>query len=141
MKNITTIILFLICNFTFAQTIKQKIEQLSKLKFEYMIQKNTVGLDKLLHKDLNYIHSNGWVENKIDLLKNIKNEELIYHKVIPLETKVLIKKNMAIITGKGEFEVTYQKQRFTIILLYTETYLKSNHKWLLINRHACKPMN
>ncbi|MDQ3550766.1 MAG: nuclear transport factor 2 family protein, partial [Bacteroidota bacterium] len=46
-----------------------------------LIQKDTVTLKQLLHNDVSYGHSNGWVETKGDIIKDLYNGKLAYKKI------------------------------------------------------------
>lgn len=103
-----------------------------------MISKQFDSLSLLLDADLKYIHSNGWVESKEDLLANLKSDKLVYKQVAVSETKVTLKNHVAIVSGKGLFSVLLENQKVEILLLYSEIYTKKRGSWLLLHRHATK---
>lgn len=136
-------ILFLLFSFQFfSQTKKEKIEQniiaLHKKKFDWLISKQYDSLLTLFHEDIEYIHSNGWVESKADIIADLKSGKLNYKRVVVSEAKVRLSKNIAILTGKGVFFVTMDNKDLEIKLLYSEVYIKEKGKWLLSHRHANK---
>lgn len=136
-------ILFLLFSFQFfSQTKKEKIEQniitLHKKKFDWLISKQYDSLLTLFHEDIEYIHSNGWVESKADIIADLKSGKLNYKRVDVNEVKVRLSKNAAILTGKGVFFVTMDNKDLEIKLLYSEVYIKEKGKWLLSHRHANK---
>ena len=63
----------------FAQTsfLKEAVIKLDKA----LIAKDTAVLKQLLHKDLSYGHSNGWVETREDVFKDLVNGKLAYNKI------------------------------------------------------------
>ena len=103
-----------------------------------MISKQFDSLSLILDADLKYIHSNGWVESKEDLLANLKSDKLVYEKVTVSETKVTLTNRVAIVSGKGLFSVILENQTLEIPLMYSEIYVKKRGKWLLLHRHANK---
>ena len=103
-----------------------------------MISKQFDSLSLILDADLMYIHSNGWVESKEDLLANLKSDKLVYEKVTVSETKVTLTNHVAIVSGKGLFSVILENQKIEIQLMYSEIYVKKRGKWLLLHRHANK---
>ena len=136
-------ILFLLFSFQFfSQTKKEKIEQniinLHKKKFDWLISKQYDSLLTLFHEDIEYIHSNGWVESKADIIADLKSGKLNYKRVDVNEVKVRLSKNIAILTGKGVFFVTMDNKDLEIKLLYSEVYIKEKGKWLLTHRHSNK---
>jgi len=126
----------------FSQTKKEKIEQniitLHKKKFDWLISKQYDSLAALFNDNIEYIHSNGWIENKTDIIADLKSGKLNYKRVDVREAKVRISKNIAILTGKGLFFVTMDNKDLEIKLLYSEVYIKEKGKWLLTHRHANK---
>ena len=140
-KNLLVLFLLLSLPF-FSQTKKDKIAHhiiaLHQKKFDFMISKQFDSLSLILDADLKYIHSNGWVESKEDLLANLKSDKLVYEKVTVSETKVTLTNHVAIVSGKGLFSVILENQKIEIQLMYSEIYVKKRGKWLLLHRHANK---
>ena len=142
MKYFFLILSLLIVFQFFSQTKKEKIEQniinLHKKKFDWLISKQYDSLAALFNDNIEYIHSNGWIENKTDIIADLKSGKLNYKRVDVSEAKVLLSKNVAILTGKGVFFVTMDNKDLEIKLLYSEVYIKEKGKWLLSHRHANK---
>jgi len=142
MKKNLLVLFFLISLPFFSQTKKDKIAHhiiaLHQKKFDLMISKQFDSLSLILDADLKYIHSNGWVESKEDLLANLKSDKLVYKKVTVSETKVTLTNHVAIVSGKGLFSVVLENQTLEIPLMYSEIYVKKKGKWLLLHRHANK---
>ena len=57
--------------------LKDAVTKLDKA----LIAKDTVVLKQLLHKDITYGHSNGWVETKTDVIKDLVSGKLAYDKI------------------------------------------------------------
>jgi hypothetical protein len=140
-KNLLVLFLLISLPF-FSQTKKDKIAHhiiaLHQKKFDLMISKQFDSLSLILDADLKYIHSNGWVESKEDLLANLKSDKLVYKQVLVSETKVTLTNHVAIVSGKGLFSVVLENQTLEIPLMYSEIYVKKKGKWLLLHRHANK---
>ena len=142
MKHFFLILALLIGFQFFSQTKKEKIEQniinLHKKKFDWLISKQYDSLAALFSENVEYIHSNGWIENKTEIIDDLKSGKLNYKRVDVNEVKVRLSKNVAILTGKGVFFVTMDNKDLEIKLLYSEVYIKEKGKWLLTHRHANK---
>ena len=142
MKHFFLILALLIGFHFFSQTKKEKIEQniiaLHKKKFDWLISKQYDSLAALFNDNIEYIHSNGWIENKTDIIADLKSGKLNYKRVEVSEAKVRLSKNVAILTGKGVFFVTMDNKDLEIKLLYSEIYIKEKGKWVLTHRHANK---
>ncbi|MFM9986100.1 MAG: nuclear transport factor 2 family protein [Flavobacteriales bacterium] len=135
------ILFVLVCQFStrvFAQQTpqEQQIIQLSKKKFEWLIVKNTDSLTMVFDDQTQYVHSNGWIQTKQEVLADVVSGKLNYTEVIVTEASVRTYPGMAILIGKGKFSGIVNKNLFTMELLYTEVYVKKGMKWLLASRHA-----
>jgi hypothetical protein len=140
-KNLLVLFLLISLPF-FSQTKKDKIAHhiiaLHQKKIDFMISKQFDSLSLILDADLKYIHSNGWVESKEDLLANLKSDKLVYKQVLVSDTKVTLTNHVAIVSGKGLFSVILENVKIEIPLMYSEIYVKKKGKWLLLHRHANK---
>ena len=66
-----------------------------------MVHKDGAALEKLLGKDLTYVHSTGQVEAKADVIDSIVKSKTIIEKIEYLpDTNVCIHGNTALVTGK-----------------------------------------
>jgi len=89
---------------------------------------------------LKFIHSNGWIQSKKELIEDMKSEKLNYTSIDVEESSVAIyNKKSSVVTGKGTFRgLMPDKSEFNVHLLYTEVYVKSKKQWKLVSRQACK---
>ena len=131
---------FQLSNSAFAQQPNQEeqIIRLSKRKFEWLVAKNIDSLKTVLDDQTRYVHSNGWIQTKQEVLDDVVSGKLDYRDVIVTEATVRLYPNMALLIGKGKFSGVVNKNLFTMDLLYTEVYVKKGMKWLLASRHANK---
>lgn len=141
MKKILLLLLLIVGTQAFSQTPEtEKVNQLHKKKFEWLINKNYDSLNWVMDEQIKFIHSNGWVQSKTEVIEDIKSGKLNYTGVIVQESSVILfNKKSAVVTGKGTFKgLMPDKSEFNIKLLYTEVYVKSKKQWRLVSRHACK---
>ena len=59
---------------------KQFIFDLSKKKFDWLIRKDYDSLSFLLDDKIQYIHSNGWIQNKHEILDDLRTGKQYYFK-------------------------------------------------------------
>jgi len=141
MKQILFFVLLIVGTQAFSQTPEaEKVNQLHKKKFEWFVNKNYDSLNWVMDESVKYIHSNGWVQSKQEVIEDIKAGKLNYIGVVVEESAVTLYNNSsAVVTGKGTFKgLMPDKTEFNIHLLYTEVYVKSKKQWKLVSRHACK---
>lgn len=129
----------LIAFVSFGQKNEVAIDQLHRKKFTWLINKNYDSLNLMLHEQVQYIHSNGWVQSKKDVIDDLTTGKLNYTNVEVVESKVSIYQNTAIVSGKGRFRgLMPDKSEFNLSLFYTEVYVKVGKEWKLLNRLATK---
>lgn len=116
--------------------VESKILDLSKKKFDWLIGNQYDSLDKYLDEKIQYIHSNGWVQSKIEILDDMKTRKLVYQKVTIKESSVRVYDQAAVVTGLGIFEGLNGGNPFSIELRYTEVFVKAGNQWKLASRHS-----
>jgi hypothetical protein len=120
---------------------QEKLIALSVRKFEWMKQNQLDSLDGLLHDEVKYIHSNGWIQSKTEVIEDFKSKKLIMHDVVLESSECRVDETTAIITGSGQFSGVMNSQTFSVKLLFTEVYVQKGGRWLLMSRHANKLNN
>ncbi|NOT75852.1 MAG: nuclear transport factor 2 family protein [Cyclobacteriaceae bacterium] len=140
MKKVSLIVILSLGIITaFAQTSQElSILELSKRKFDWLLNKQYDSLVKVLDDKVQYIHSNGWIQSKDEVVNDLKSGKLVYQKVEVKDSKVRLYSNSAIVTGLGRFEGVTNGTAFAMDLRYTEVYVKSGNLWKLASRHANK---
>lgn len=139
MRCILLFFITVVSTYAYSQTVdEEKVNALHKQKFEWLIAGNIDSLNALLAPEVNYIHSNGWIQTREEVLNDLKNGRLHY-KVVEVEhSEVSILENTAIVTGRGTFSGVMNGNTFSVKLLYTEVYVKASGRWKLIGRQATK---
>ncbi len=105
-----------------------------------LIHKDTDRLDEILHPDLTFGHSNGWVETKNSLLENLPTSQVVYKEFIhhkAPEIKIIWESNPLAtvrreITAIGE----YEKEVFQVDMKVLEIWIKENKNWQLLARQS-----
>ena len=144
MKKTISILLLFVSSVTFAQkqtdesATEQFVLRLHQKKFQWMIKKQLDSLRMILDERVVYIHSNGWIENKQEILEDLKNGKLIMNSVTGIDARARVYKGAVVINGKGKFDVVVDGKSVQVDLLYTEIYVRKKEGWLLVSRHANK---
>lgn len=140
-KNILLLYIFAqltLSGFAQSEKTEQHILDLSKKKFDWMINKRYDSLEILLDDQLKYIHSNGWAQSKKEMMEDFTRGKLSYQQVEVTESSVRLYDHTAIVTGKGKFAGALSNNQFAMELAYTEVYILKMKRWLLASRHANK---
>jgi ketosteroid isomerase-like protein len=100
-----------------------------------VLKKDATALDRLLHPDLTYSHSDGKTQTKADILKALPNTQSI--KVG--DSTVRVYGNTALVKGPMEFvNVAANGTTTTINLSVLQVWLKGPKGWQLVARHSTK---
>jgi hypothetical protein len=98
--------------------------QAEDARYEAQIDCDFDALDTLLGKDLVYIHSSTAQDTKASFIESLRSGKVSYNSMERSNTKVRIFGNVAIITGKGVFEVTARGRDKTLNLLFHSVWVK-----------------
>jgi len=136
MKVWIAIIVLLISSVSFGQTsfLKDAVSKLDKA----LIEKDTATLKQLLHKNLTYGHSNGWVETKDDVVKDLTSGKLVYYTIKSDSIAWKTDANWASMRSKTKVEVSVNNNRTELNLHVLQVWLKTNKGWQLIARQSTK---
>ena len=100
-----------------------------------MLAKDTAALDRLLHPDLTYSHSDGKTQTKADVLKSPGNNQSITFG----ETNVRVYGDTALLKGPIEFvSISSSGTPATAHLSVLQVWLKGPRGWQLVARQATK---
>jgi len=119
------------------QTDQAKLTQTMKAFHQSLVKKNTVSINQQTDKALTYGHSNGWVETKAEMIKNLETGFISYASIAEDSIKIEMNDNMAstrfIAVIKAAFE---GKEMVTYQLRVLEVWTKKGNRWVLFARQA-----
>lgn len=100
-----------------------------------ILKKDTATLDRLLHPDLTYSHSDGRTEGKADILKAPPNTKSITFG----ESTVRVYGNTVLVKGPAEFVNNAANGTTTTLnLSILQVWLKSPKGWQLVARQSTR---
>ena len=117
---------------------EKKVIDLSKRKFDWLIQKQYDSLNAILDDHLMYIHSNGWIQNKKEVVDDLKSGKLNYVKIAVKEVSARIYDKTAVVNGIATIDGVMEGKASSFELRYTEVYIQRGKNWILVSRHANK---
>jgi uncharacterized protein DUF4440 len=140
MKHLFTICLLFASAISFAQvdsiSLKQAMSDLDKA----LMTKDEKALVQLLHPQVSYGHSNGWVQNKTDIINDLKSGKLIYDKIENTTVNIVaINSNWATVrtstnaTGRSTTIPTFELKLHVL-----QVWLKTEDGWQLLARQSTK---
>jgi hypothetical protein len=121
-----------------AQTDETKLSATMKEFHQALVNKNTVSINQQTDKALSYGHSNGWVETKTDLIKNLETGYIKYHSYREDSLKLSMNGTMASARFVADINVTMNGNNATYHLKVLEVWVKKSKRWVLFARQAIR---
>lgn len=129
----------LLCRlFAFSQPDEEKLTTTLKEFHRALVSSNTVSINQQTDKVLSYGHSNGWVETKSDMIKNLETGYINYHSYKEDSLQLMINGNMANARFVADINVTLNGNTGNYHLKVLEVWVKKGKRWLLFARQAVK---
>ena len=138
MKGKLTMILLFISLFVTAQTDEEKLSATLKEFHQALVKKNTVSINQQTDKAMSYGHSNGWVETKADMMKNLETGYMNYNSYKEDSINVTINGTMANVRFVADINATLNGNTNSFHLKVLEVWVKKGKRWLLFARQAVK---
>ena len=113
----------------------KKVYELDKA----LLDKDSIALKNILHKDVSYGHSNGWIERKQEVINDLFNGKLTY-KAIENGSKLQIETTKK--TGKVllhmKVSVVVEGKEMVLILQVMLMWVWERGGWRLLGRQSVK---
>jgi hypothetical protein len=139
MKAIVTILLLLgITGLSYGQTDEQKLTTTIKEFHQALVNKNTVSINQQTDKGLSYGHSNGWIETKTDMIKDLETGYIAYHSYKEDSLSITMSGSMANARFIADISATLHGATTSFHLKVLEVWVKKGKRWLLFARQAVK---
>ena len=115
--------------------LKSVMQQLDKA----LLQKDQTVLKSVLHKDLSYGHSNGWIQNKSDILNDFTSGKLTYNKIENSSSAIIvITRDYATVKTNTNVEGAVNGTAFKLTLHIMQFWIMTKKGWQLIARQSAK---
>jgi hypothetical protein len=122
-----------------AQKVAETLTTTLKEFHQALVNKNTVSINQHTDKMLSYGHSNGWVETKDELIKNLETGYTKYSSIKEDSLSVLINGNMANARFVGDYTVSLNGgAENTYHLKVLEVWVLKGKRWVLFARQAVR---
>jgi hypothetical protein len=131
------ITLFLASCFAFVSA-QESIELAAQKLEKALVQKDTLALKNLLHDDLGYGHSNGWVENKHEIIENLLTGKMQYKTIQSGSPEWKQTGDMVTIRMKSQIEFIVNGKEGKLDLFVLQVWKKEGNEWKLLARQSTK---
>lgn len=140
MKLFKVILLLFITGIVHGQSdsvlLKETVVKLDKA----MTGKDYGALQELLHKDVSFGHSTGWIQTKTDVLNDLKSGKLHYAKMDRTGVYVAaMNDGWALVRSNAQAEGVTEGKPFSVRLHVLHVWIKDGTgQWQLVARQATK---
>ena len=138
MKKILSLLLLFSFVFANAQTEEEKLTTALKEFHQALVNKNTTSINQQTDKALSYGHSNGWVETKADVIKDLETGYLVYHSYKEDSLKIMINESIANVRFVADISATMNGNDTNVHLKVLEVWVKKGKRWILFARQAVR---
>jgi hypothetical protein len=139
LKKFFTILFCFIVIASSAQADDEKLATTLKEFHQALVSKNTVSINQQTDKVLSYGHSNGWVETKTEMIKNLETGYTDYKSIKEDSLQITMNGNVANARFVGDYTVALNGgSHVTYHLKVLEVWVKKGKRWLLFARQAVR---
>jgi len=138
MKCAVIILLLFIGLSAFPQSREEKLINSLKEFHRALVNKNPEVIDQYTHKRLSYGHSNGWIETKSEMIKNLETGFISYSKFNEDSITVNLNDKLASVRFIGDITATLNGKQTDYHLKVMEVWVRKGGKWKLFARQALK---
>ena len=137
-KKLVTILFLFTVVCCHAQTDEEKLTVTLKEFHQALVNKNIVSINQQTDKALSYGHSNGWVETKADIIKDLETGYISYQSFKEDSITISINGNMANVRFVADITATLKGTTSNYHLKVLEVWVKKGKRWVLFGRQAVK---
>ena len=137
-------VLFLIICFAFSGKVQaQPNEAIWKIRVkqldEALLNKDSAIIFRLLHEDLSFAHSNGWVQSRSDIWADFRSGRLSYTQLVSDSIRLTrYAKDRATITYRLKAGGTLGNKNFNLTLAVMQVWVRDKKVWKLYARQSAK---
>jgi serine/threonine protein kinase len=124
-----------------AQTDEEKLTVTLKDFHQALVNKNTVSINQQTDKALSYGHSNGWVQTKADVIRDLETGYIVYRSYKEDSIVITMNGNMANARFIADVSATLKGNTVDFHLKVLEVWVKKGKRWVLFARQAVKALS
>ena len=104
-----------------------------------LLEKDEAVLKTVLHDDVSYGHSNGWIQSKTDISNDFTSGKLTYNKIENNSSAIVkLSKKYATVKTNTNAEGVVNGTAFKLTLHIMQFWVKTRKGWQLIARQSAK---
>lgn len=110
----------------------KEILELGDRRYQAMTTGNWPALEALLHPDLIYTHASGLADTRASWLESMTSGATKYKSARCAERKVRLLGEVALVTGKADFEAEVGGAPRSLKLMFLEAWAKTPQGWKFV---------
>jgi ketosteroid isomerase-like protein len=114
-----------------AAEAEKQVREAQARRFEVMVQGDMAALAPLLAEDLVYVHGDGKVETKAQLLESLASGRLRYRAIAAPDAAVRVYGEAAVVTGRADVQATAGGRDVAFAARYLAVYVREGGAWRL----------
>ncbi|WP_276132849.1 nuclear transport factor 2 family protein [Polluticoccus soli] len=138
MRQLLIIVLLFVCGTVFAQSDTVVLKNTMVAMDQAMLRKDSFYLKMVLHDDLKYGHSNGWIEKKQDVINDLRDGVLDYKRIDSYEPVFTFYGNIACVRTNPDITVVMDGKVLELKLHVLQVWVKTGNRWQLLSRQSTK---
>lgn len=103
-----------------------------------LVKKEMGTIRNLLADRLSYGHSNGWIENKEEMLANLESGTMIYRSFAEDSISIAESGRTVVIRFVADIEASLRGTGMKLRLKVLEVWVKKKRNWMLLARQAVR---
>ncbi|WP_367752399.1 nuclear transport factor 2 family protein [Flavobacterium sp. WC2430] len=115
---------------------ESQILKITRQLTELMIDKNLVGLNRILDPNFTLTHITGYVQSKAEWFSEIERERMKYYSYKEVKTTIKIDGNQALFVGQNLLDARIWGSRNNWRLQQTMQLEKRNGEWIILKSVA-----
>lgn len=115
---------------------ESQILKITRQLTELMIDKNLVGLNRILDPNFTLTHITGYVQSKVEWFSEIERERMKYYSYKEVKTTIKIDGNQALFVGQNLLDARIWGSRNNWRLQQTMQLEKRNGEWIILKSIA-----
>jgi hypothetical protein len=125
--------------FTSVHAQEQQVLMMKMMEFKTaLIKKDSVTLSRLLADDVSYGHSNGLLQSKAQLIRDVMSGVQDYKSIEPSNMNIHIYDNTGVITMQSKISMSMQGKPLDLSMNVLLVWVMQNKEWKMVARQSVK---
>lgn len=103
-----------------------------------LINKDSISLSNLLADDVTYGHSNGWLQTKAQLIRDVVSGVQDYKTIEPSSMNIRVYENAAVVTMESKSSMVFQGKPLELSMNILLIWVMKDNDWKLEARQSVK---